>query len=195
MTHGTGPVNDPGSSSGRQPGGAPRPTSTRKSPGARGTFQLALNPECGALQAYRLTHRDPARIAEVVLGAGVVDEGSRIALAVGLQFEAVLRRDGFAVLREALAAHGRLHDERARVLDIDAEAPGSDDAALAAKVRLTEEALRRHFGGYPTAPDLIWHPRLRLDLADVVPGGRGGGIEPITVEPDFLVTDLRPLLG
>lgn len=189
MTHGRSPVNDRGPSTGDEP---PSPAPTTKSPGARGLFQLALNPDCGALQAYRLTHRDPALVAEHVLGAGVPDEGSEIALAIGLQFEAVLKKDDFAALVAALVEHGRLAAGAVHILDIDAAAPGTDAAALAAKVRLTEDALARHAAGDPSAPDLIWHPRLSLDLRDVVGPVLGGPAgPPITIEPDLIVTD-RP---
>lgn len=182
MTHGRGPVNDRGTS----PGGDAPHSLTQRSPGARGLFQLVLNPECGTLQAYRLTQRDPALVAEVVLGSPTPDEGSIIALGTGLQFEAVLKKDAFTVLIAALVERGRLAAGDVRVLDIDVAAPGTDEAALAEKVRLTERALAQHAAGDPDVPDLIWHPRLVLDLRDIVSDFAGNAL--VVIEPDFIVT-------
>jgi len=154
------------------------PSDTEGGAGARALAQLALS-DCGAVAALRLTRRDPARIAAVVYGDDVLDEGSPIALAVGRQLEAALKRNNFARFRESLERAGRLADPaRARILDIDAAVPGSDPAALAERVRRTRDLLLRAARGDPGVPDVLWHPHLTLAVTPTLR---------VTIIPDYLL--------
>lgn len=146
--------------------------------GARALAQLALS-DCGAVAALRLNRRDPAKIATVVYGDVVLDEGSPIALAVGKQFEAVLKRDNFARFRESLTRAGRLPDPtNARILDLEAAAVGADAAARSERVRATQAALLQVVQEDPGAPDVLWHPHLIFAAA---PRLR------VTIIPDFIL--------
>ena len=153
------------------------PDSTLGGAGSRAIAQFALS-DCPAVTALRMTRRDPALVARAIYGDEIVDEGSRIALAVGRQFESALKRRNFERFRHALDRAGRLTDASSAVIaDIDALAPGESASARTERARLTSGFLLRAVRGDQTAPDVLWHPHVALDL----------GRFPITIVPDYLL--------
>ena len=152
--------------------------STEGGSGARALAQLALS-DCSAVAALRLTRRDPARVARALYNDTVYDEGSPIALAVGKQLEAALKRNDFERFRESLRRAGRYDDPATiRILDIDASHPGSDPEAIAARTRRTSDVLLRAMRGDPSAPDALWHPHVMLTVSPALK---------VTIIPDYLL--------
>lgn len=148
--------------------------------GARDLTQLARNPRCDRLLVHRAAQIDPATVAREVLHTDEPRQGSRLALATGVKFEHVLLREGARLLFDLFVGAGRLPSGVETLVNVQAAHPKADPSSLARRTALTHELLRRKLEGDPTAPVVIWHPRLALPVPGVVNGV-------VYIEPDFLV--------
>lgn len=145
--------------------------------GSRAIAQIAMS-ECVALSTLRMTRRDPALAAQVYYGDEIADEGSAIALAVGRQFEATLKRAEFERFRTALHRAGRFDDPASiTIADIDDEAPGDSTFARAERERRTRAYLLRAARGETAVPDVLWHPHVTLPMAGYA----------VAIIPDYLL--------
>ena len=145
--------------------------------GARGIERYGRNPGCARLALMTAAQVLPETILTAVYGRPSSKQPAPFAIILGNQFERHLLERGAARLLDLYVREGRLRSADRRVVDVEALAPGTKPADLAARVRATRAILERKLRGDPSAPHLVLKPRLELQ----VPGGKA------TIEPDFLV--------
>lgn len=156
----------------------------RRGAGARGLTQLMLNPDCDRILVIRAARVRPGAVAQAAYGTRV-DEGSRISFEVGVSYEKKLTSEGAHALVEAYQEAGILDAGVHRVLDLKREVRGSAEAAIYARLRLTQRVLHDRLAGVPETPSILLHPLCSLPAL-------GGDV---LIEPDVLVVpdDGEPL--